>query len=169
MKRNNSDYYDWCVDLIIQNPDTKYCDVTLSFKSCIKQPYGTYEWITEAEIIKANKELLKRLNILVLKHAYRRHHKKLTCIPVIEQNRAKNRWHVHMLLEIPKKYHKNPNIFLDAVRMIACGLRWFESGPYAQHLIRVIPEMQHALGWLGYILKEAKFNLDVIDLQNLSL
>ena len=163
-------FYNWLrVDAIENHPEKSWSAVTLSLKPRIKRKDGTYQKLTDTEngITKVTKELLKRLDFAVYKHAYKRKSKTLYCVPVQEKNAYGDRYHIHMLLELPKRYQNKPEVFKELVVNTAKNLRWFESGKNAQHDVQVLSDTEHAKNWLGYILKKAGNRGDNIDLENM--
>ncbi len=151
-------------------PQRNWCDVTLSLKPSLVSTCGGKQKLNRNEVSKFVRELLKRLNKAFYKHAYQRYHKKLACVPVIEQQ-ASGRLHVHMLLEIPDYLGTNPhkNAFCRSVETTAKQLVWCEKGNNAQHLVRVIPDNTHAKNWLDYILKDIGKDADVVDAININI
>ncbi|ARQ77393.1 hypothetical protein BRW84_01210 [Oxalobacter formigenes OXCC13] len=155
-------------DTLHSYKNTDWCDVTLSLKPYIFQEWGDYERLSHDEASKFIKELLKRLNIKVYGKAYRRHGKKLLCIPVIEANKM-GRLHIHMFLSIPDYMQYDLDEFCVLVLDTAKELRWCESDKHAQNLVRHHKGIQDVDGWVSYILKDIERKPDILDVTNMHL
>lgn len=122
---------------------------------------GGLQKLTRSEVKKCIALFLKSLNQEVNGPAYRRFHKKLAVIPVIESKNA--RLHVHMLLERPARIkHEN---FEKLVGSIWDTFRWSLS----EKIIKSLDSFSDVRAWIQYILKDANGDYEVLDIDNLYL
>lgn len=164
------DEYRVFVDYLLNKIESAYrksCWVaaTLTIKQGRTRDDGTVQKVTDEEIKKVIKQLMKSLNKAVFGNAYRRHHKRLAVIPSIEIS-SNNRRHIHLLLQIPEHWHHAKESFLGLVAAEWQKLSW------ARHIndIRALPTSAAVTAWAKYILKELRIHRDAaLDVENMHI
>jgi hypothetical protein len=71
------------------------------------------------------------------------------------------RWHVHLLLEVPKRAHGDTGAFYELASRIWRALDW------ALPIVE-FKDVTDAQGWIEYITKDASWQPDALDLSNLN-
>lgn len=156
-------YHKWFQDVLGAHSDgARYCAVTLTLKQAIDWS-GTLERIDRDKTSTCLRCFLGALNSSVYNHAYRRHGKKLACFPVIERAKISERWHIHMMLEIP--FFMTPKKFFELFSAKWRRNEWSRK----EFQIDLLPTQSDVLGWTKYCLKDFPIDDETVDLPNLQL
>jgi hypothetical protein len=155
-------YLAWLQDTVHGQPEAaRFCAATLTLKQGIMHS-GALELLDRDKTSKCLQQSLARLNSEVFGNAYRRYAKKLLCFPVIERTKLGERWHVHMILQIPA-YMRDKEFF----KLFAAVWRKNE---WSQSQFKIEPLPGHDVKhWAKYCLKDFVMDDETIDIPNVHI
>lgn len=164
IRGNPEDPFIWHIEqhLVPERMTGKWVAASFTLRQGAPRDDGTLQNLLRIEVKKCIAEYMKRLNKETAGPAYRRYGKRLSVIPTIERD-INGRLHVHMLLEWPDR--------MTLVEFKALAVPMWASFRWAmqEHDFRSLPSFDDVKAWTQYILKDARDNPHVLDIDDMYL
>jgi hypothetical protein len=164
-RRVRSAYRESIDNTIASNyPNERWCDVTFTLKQGTRMN-GCLVKLNRDIASRTLSEFLRRLNKKIYGNAYRRHKKRLACVPVIETGKVGGRLHIHMALQVPDYMKDDLHRFFDIVEQEWKKSEWARWGS----MLRPISSEKNRQWWTNYLFKDVSADDEVFDVQNFHL